>query len=212
MGNDEKIWDIIASGYDQAEKRFEPVAVKTIENTKKYLHDDDIVLDYGCAKGSKTFLLAGFVKRIYGIDISSRMIEGAKRKAIERKIDNVEFTQTTIFDERFQRASFDAILAYNIFHVIKDHRQIIHRMTELLKSGGLLICMTPCLREKMTVIHALKFYPLILLINIGLLPAYLKRFKISELEGLINHGNLQIVETEKMFLDFTGYFIVAKKK
>ena len=42
-------------------------------------------------------------------------------------------------------------------------------------------------------------------------PYSMKRFKFSELEDLIANGNLQIVETEKLFHEMSFYFIVAKK-
>lgn len=207
----EKFWDMTADGFEQTEKRFEPIAIQTIENTKKYLRENDVVLDYGCAKGTKTLALAGHIKRIYGIDVSSKMIAGARRKADEGKYENVVFDQGTIFDERFQRESFDGILAYNILHLLEDPPRAVRRITELLKPGGLLISSTPCLGDKMTIVTRLQFYPFLLLSKIGLIPPYLKRFKIPELKGLMNNGYLQILESEKLFLDLTSYFIVAKK-
>jgi 2-polyprenyl-3-methyl-5-hydroxy-6-metoxy-1,4-benzoquinol methylase len=53
------------------------------------------------------------VKKVHGIDISSKMIEIAKRKTIERKTPNLDFAQGTIFDERLEKGSFDVILAFN---------------------------------------------------------------------------------------------------
>jgi 2-polyprenyl-3-methyl-5-hydroxy-6-metoxy-1,4-benzoquinol methylase len=48
------------------------------------------------------------------------MIEIAKRKAVERKIFNVDFTQGTIFDECLKKGSFDVLLAFNILHYLED--------------------------------------------------------------------------------------------
>ena len=73
MDKIEKIWDKIAKNYDKSEKRFEPIHVRTIENTKKYLNQNDIVLDYGCGTGTKAFELANSVKKIQAIDISSKL-------------------------------------------------------------------------------------------------------------------------------------------
>ena len=134
MDKSENIWDKIAVNYDKSEKRFEPIHIKTIENTRKYLKVSDIVLDYGCATGTKALELAGSVKRIHGMDISSKMIEGAKRKAVENKIENVDFTHAIIFDERYKRESFDVILAFSILHSLEDHKQVLQRINELLNS------------------------------------------------------------------------------
>jgi 2-polyprenyl-3-methyl-5-hydroxy-6-metoxy-1,4-benzoquinol methylase len=84
----EKIFDISSKTYDKTEeKRFEAITTKTLENTKKYLNGNDTVLDFGCATGAKALELAGSVKQIYRIDISSKTIEAAKRKAVERKVE-----------------------------------------------------------------------------------------------------------------------------
>ena len=62
---------------------------KTLEITKKHLKSSDIVLDYACATGLYSIELAGNVKEIHGIDISSKMIEAAERKATEHKIGDL---------------------------------------------------------------------------------------------------------------------------
>ena len=46
MNKPEKFWDRVAENYDNTEERFEPIHVKVVENSKKYLKVSDIVLDY----------------------------------------------------------------------------------------------------------------------------------------------------------------------
>lgn len=207
----EKVFDMAAKNYEKTEeKRFREYTIKTINNTKKYLNKSDIVLDYGCATGTKALELAGNVKMIHSIDISSKMIELAKRKAIERKIKNVDFSQAEIFDKSFKRESFNVILAFNILHLLEENQQVVHRITELLKPGGLFISTTPCLGEKMSFLTKIQFSFFLLLMKIGLFPS-IRRFKFHELEDLIKTGNFQIVEAEKSYNELSGYFISAKK-
>ncbi|MDD8013122.1 MAG: class I SAM-dependent methyltransferase, partial [Acidobacteriota bacterium] len=80
MSKAEKFWDGLADKFDARDKNFEKTHSKTIENTRKYLNAGDIVLDYGCATGTAAIEIAGNVQAVYGIDISSKMIEAAKRK------------------------------------------------------------------------------------------------------------------------------------
>lgn len=212
MVKSEKIWDFLASSYDEGEKNFEPVHLKTIEKTKKYLHLDDTVLDYGCGTGTKALELAGDVKEIHGIDISSKMIEIANKKVFKLKTPNVYFTQATIFDESHEKGSFDVILAFNILHYLKDIQEVLQRINELLKPGGFFISSTECMgeEEKMKFSRFLSFSVLFIMKKTRILPT--KFFKISELEDLIYNGNFQIVETEKLNLrDLRFYFNVAKK-
>jgi len=195
----EKFWDRTA-------KNFEKTPVKTVEKIKKYLNSSDTVLDFGCATGTIVNEIADNVKEVHGIDISSKMIKIAKRKASESKNENAYFAQSTIFEERYKKESFDVILAFNVLHLFKDTQKVIQRINELLKKGGLFISSTVCLGEKNTFL-ALFF---LLLTKIRIVP-YVKFFKISELEDSITNSNFKIIETEKTFSDTYSYFIVVKK-
>ena len=91
MNKSEKFWDKRSKDYDKREKDFEQEYDKTIELTKKYLKINDIALDYACGTGVITNIIASNVKEIHGIDISSKMIAVARRKAEERKIQNSNY-------------------------------------------------------------------------------------------------------------------------
>lgn len=96
----ENIFDWSAKNYEKTEEvRFRLCTIRTIENAMKYLNANDIVLDLGCATGTKAIELSGKVKSVVGIDISAKMVELAQKKVIERNLKNVEFIKTTIFDE-----------------------------------------------------------------------------------------------------------------
>ena len=211
MNKAERFWDNIAETFDKKEKRFEKISSETIELIKRFLEPGNIVLDYGCAMGTKTLILAGHVKMIQGIDISSKMIEGAKRKATEQKAGNVDFVHTTLFDKKLKKGSFDVVLALNIMHTIKERRQTVVRIDELLKPDGLFISLTPCLKEKMAFMNYIQFSVYFLLIRFGLQPDIFTRFKIPDLENLVKSENFQIVETAKLYHKGTSYLIVAKK-
>ena len=205
----EMFWDMISNGFDKQAKNkgLEQIHVKMVENAKKCLNICDIVLDYGCATGTVAIEIADKVKEIHGIDISSKMIGAAKRKAAERKIENIDFAQSTIFDERLKRESFDVVLALGILHLVEDRQKVIKRINELLKPGGLVISATECMGEKKSFITILLF----LLMKIGLFPSMIRFFKVSELEDSITNGNFQIVQTESLAHSPVNYFIVAKK-
>ena len=210
MNKTEKFWDRLAANFDGPSADSVPAENKTLELTRKYLTPNAIVLDYGCATGSTALQLAEHVRQVHGIDISSKMIAIAQCKATERQIANVDFVQATLFDERYQPASFDLILAFNILHLLDDTQKVIQRMNELLKPGGLMISETACLQEK-SFKDRLIFILLSLVTKIGIIP-YVKFLNTSQLEAAIVAGGFQIVETERLSSSPTSYFIVAKKK
>jgi len=202
----EKFWDNAADTYDQEERKDEQTYIKIIEKTKKYLKASDVLLDFGCGTGLISNEIADHVKVIRAIDISSKMIEIAKQKADGRNIENIDYAQATIFDERYLSGSFDVILAFYILHLVEDTHQVIQRIHELLKPGGLMISATPCMGERKTFLNI----PLLLATKIGLVPN-IRSFKISELEGSIAAGNFEIDETERLKKSSPEYFIVARK-
>lgn len=201
----EKFWDKMASAYDNAEKADTPVNLRVIEKTKHFLKGNDAVLDFGCGTGLIANELAGNVKAIQAIDISSKMVEIAKKKAEDRKITNTEYLHATIFDERLKENSFDAVTAFYILHLLEDANLALQRIHNLLKPGGLFISATPCMAGK----PFLNFL-LSLTGKIGLTPKF-TAFKISQLNDLIG-SKFEILESECLKKDSQQCFIVARKK
>jgi 2-polyprenyl-3-methyl-5-hydroxy-6-metoxy-1,4-benzoquinol methylase len=207
MNKSVKVWDRFAKNFDKHARHFNEAHDKILESTKKYLNEKDIVLDYGCATGAFTIEIAGNVKKIYGIDISPKMIDSAKRKKTEQKIENINFKQSIIFDESLKKETFDVVLAFNIFHLLDDVQKALYRINELLKPGGLLISAVPCMGDKRSFLNIMI---LILAKILGI--QYMRFFKISNLKDMITNGNFKIVEAEKITPDSTEYFIVSNKK
>ncbi|MCK4890945.1 MAG: class I SAM-dependent methyltransferase [Candidatus Aminicenantes bacterium] len=201
----EKFWDRTAKNYDKEEKKDEQTYLNIIEKTRKYLKVSDIVLDYGCGTGLVSNEIAGNVKMVHAIDISSKMIEIAKNKAMGRKIQNIDYAYSTIFDDRYKKGSFNVILAFYVLHLLYDPQKVIQRMNELLKPGGLIISVTPCMGEK-PILNSI----FSIVSKIGIIPK-IRAFKLPELEHLLIKENLEIVETKCLHKRSKQYFFVAKK-
>lgn len=205
-------WDSASKNYDKTEERFEYIHKKSRDYTKKHLHSSNVALDYGCGTGTTTCEFANLVKEIHAIDISPKMIEIAKKKADARQIENVTFLATDIFDAGLKKESFDIILAFNVLHTIPDPQKVVKRIGELLKPDGTFISVTPCLRDKMTLLINIQIQFVRFLCKVGVIPIPIRRLKSKELDVLITNGNFQIVSTEKIFKGASSYYMVAKKK
>jgi len=205
MNNAQKFWDRAADTYDREEKKDQQTYLKIIEKTRRHLKTDDSVLDFGCGTGLVSNEIAGNVKQIHAIDISSKMIGIAKDKAANRKIENIEYSYSTIFDERNKKGSYDVILAFYILHLVEDIQTVMQRMNELLKPGGLIISATPCMGEK-PILNSL----FSIAGKIGIIPN-IRAFKKNELEDSIANENFEMIETEWLHQNSPQYFIVAKK-
>ena len=211
MNKSKEFWDRASKNYDKTEERFEYIHSKSRENTKKYLNGSNIVLDYGCGTGTTSCEIANRVKEIHAIDISSKMIEIAKRKAVASKVENINFSQTDIFDKRYKKESFDVILAFNMLHTVIDPQVVMRRIYELLKPEGLFISVTPCLLEKMAFLVNIQIQLVRILCKIGVIPIPIRRLKSSELDDLLVNGDFQTIDTEKLYKGASSYFVVAKK-
>jgi 2-polyprenyl-3-methyl-5-hydroxy-6-metoxy-1,4-benzoquinol methylase len=206
----EKFWDRLARTWSKPTEESDQIDTKVLAKTRPYLKATDTVLDYGCAMGSVDLKLAGAVKAIRGIDISSKMIAGAREAADARKAANVSFAKATIFDGSLERESFDVVLAFAIFHLLEDGPQAVRRIGELLKPGGLLISATPCSGEKGT----LPVRSLMLLVRLAsglrLIP-HVWCCTIGELQESMDAAGLVTVEVEELVHSTSEYFVVARK-
>jgi 2-polyprenyl-3-methyl-5-hydroxy-6-metoxy-1,4-benzoquinol methylase len=206
----EKFWDRLARNWGDPTEEPEKTDTKVTAKTRPYLKITDTVLDYGCASGGVDFRLADAVREIHGIDISSKMIAAAKARAETAKVEKVSFAKATIFDEALRPESFDVVLAFSVFHLLEDGPGVMRRIGELLKPGGLLISVTPCLGEKGSLAIRSAMALVRLAVAVKLIP-YVRRYKIAELQASMNAVGLATVEIEKLVHSTSEYFVVARR-
>ncbi len=212
MNKPKDFWDKSAENYDRTEERFEHIHQTSRECAKRHIKESDVVLDYGCGTGTTACELASHVAEVQGIDISTRMIELSTQKATLNGVDNVRFAQADIFDEGYSKGSFDVVLAFNMLHTVPDPRRVVRRVHDLLKPEGVFISVTPCLRERMSLVVRAQIQLVRLLCKLGIIPIPIRRLQSSDLDELISGGNFYAAEAKAIFSGASSYFIAAKKK
>jgi len=206
MNKSEKFWDKTAKKYSKSNIKDKEGYNKTLDDTRKFLKREAAVLEIGCGTGTTALKLAGSVNEMTATDISSNMIAIAKEKAEEQKVQNVNFAQSTLFDEKLKMESFDVILAYNLIHLLEDTDQVMKRINELLKPGGVFISKTSCLSEKS------RLWPILALVMGKVLRIpHIKCFTIAALEEAMTHQGFEIIETHVYFPKPPRLFAVARK-
>lgn len=205
MTKSEKFWDKSAYNFFLEGEKEKQSYINIIDRIKKYLKTSDIVLDLGCGPGLISNEIADYVKFIYAVDISSKMIEIAKINADFRNIQNIDYAYSTIFDDKYKNGSFDIILAFNILHLLDDNQKTMQHINDLLKPGGLIISVTPCIGERIFLNISIS-----LLSFIGKIPK-IKSFKANELKESISNRNFEIIENDRMPDGIIEYIIVAKR-
>ncbi len=144
----EKFWNMIAKKYAASPVPDRPAYDTKIAKIKTHLDANMAVLDIGCATGTQCGDIAGDVRQVTGIDISSKLLAIAEQRMTERGIDNVEFLLASPFDDRLQPASFDVLMAFHVLHFFEDTDVILERFASLLKPGGLFISETGCIGDR----------------------------------------------------------------
>ena len=149
MDRSARFWDRIAERYAKKPVADEAAYQRKLEVTRGYLRPDMEVLEIGCGTGSTAIAHAPFVQHIRAVDISSKMIDIAQRKADAAKVSNVTFERSAIDDLRVPDGSLDAVLALSLLHLLDDKEALIARVYDMLKPGGVFVTSTACLGDDM---------------------------------------------------------------
>ena len=146
-GNDAHFWDRIARKYARDPIKDMPGYTRTLECTRRLLRETDTVLELGCGTGTTALALAPSVARLLGTDVSGEMIAIAREKARAQGCANAEFEVAPADRAPGADGTFDAVLAFNVLHLVTDRSSVLRRAISALKPGGLFISKTPCLSE-----------------------------------------------------------------
>jgi SAM-dependent methyltransferase len=103
-----------------------------------------VVLDYGCGVGDFSLLLARHGARVYGIDISSKLIEQARASVEGSGLNGCapEFLVGDAHRAPFEDSSFDYVFGNGALHHL-DLSKACAEIARLLKPGGKAVFQEP---------------------------------------------------------------------
>ena len=196
-----KFWDGVAEKYAKMAIRNPEQYHVSLERTRSYLRESDRVLELGCGTGSTALLLAPSVALYTGSDVSPKMIAIAKDKLVEAGQSNLDFIVADADSDALGTA-YDAVMAYNLLHLVDNLPTTLGHIHSITREGGLLITKTPCLGSKKWL-----FAPLLWVMQLfGKAPDVLL-IKPAYLEQSITDAGYEIIEAE----DYGSRYIVARK-
>ena len=96
------------------------------------------VLDIGCGIGGPTLVIAALTgARVIGVNLASRQVETARRRAIEHGLqDRVRFEIGDAMHLRFEDASFDGVTIFDSGCCMPDKGAFYRECARVLKPGG----------------------------------------------------------------------------
>jgi ubiquinone/menaquinone biosynthesis C-methylase UbiE len=103
------------------------------------LQPGETVLDLGAGGGLDAFIaspLVGEQGRVVGVDMTTEMIERARRNASEGGYANVEFRQGRLESLPLGDAEIDAITSNCVVNLVPDKQAVFREAFRVLKPGG----------------------------------------------------------------------------
>jgi len=103
------------------------------------------VLDVCCGAGASALPAAEAVGpngSVIGVDLAEQLLELARTKAIQRRLNNVEFEIGDMLSMRFPVASFDAVVCVFGIFFVPDMAQAVSELWSRIRSGGKLAVTT----------------------------------------------------------------------
>ena len=208
--SDARFWDRTSRKYAKAAIADQAGYERTLDRTRALLGPDDRVLELGCGTGTTALRLAGDVQSYCATDISAEMIAIAENKRPASPVPSPVFRTATAEALAPEDGQFDAVLAFNYLHLVRDLPDTLRRIHALLATEGLFISKTPCLGDMNPLIR-LALLPAMR--AIGMAP-YVSVFQAPELSQLISAAGFDISATENHATkgNNTRPYIVARKR
>jgi ubiquinone/menaquinone biosynthesis C-methylase UbiE len=131
-------WDKASVFYESAwYQQLKPAQDKLMEMA--VLNEGERVLDIACGTGLVSFPVAnkvGLNGYVLGTDISEKMIEVSKARAIENEIKNVRFERMDAEELDLEDESFDVVVCALGLMYVPDPVKSLKEMHRVLKQGG----------------------------------------------------------------------------
>ncbi len=144
-------FDSLANEWDEETGKEDDEIIDRILDNVSVSNGDD-VLDVGCGTGRLfPYYLRRDISSITGIDISSGMIEVAKKKFLPERI-------TLICDDASEHSfdkCFDRIVIFDAFPHFVDPEQMIKNLSKYLKEGGTLTVAHDASRDEINRRHGM---------------------------------------------------------
>lgn len=198
------LWDRMAHRYARMNLADPAAYEATLARVLARLSPSDHVLEIGCGTGLTAIRLAPAVAAYTATDLSPAMIGIARDRPEGRAIAHLDFAVADAGSA--PGGPFDAVLAFNLLHLLLDLPAGLAAIRARLRPGGMLLSKTPCLAELSPLLR-LALPPLQLL---GLAPrlAWLRR---SALEEAVSAAGFEILESADYPVRRAQRYIAARR-
>jgi len=192
-----RFWNRVARKYAADPIADMPGYEATLRRVQALLSPEHSVLEIGCGTGTTALRLAASTRRMLATDVSAEMIAIAREKlgSQTQPLPQLRFGVADAETTAPAGACHDAVLAFNVLHLVSDLDIALQAILATLKPGALFISKTPCLAEMNPLIarlvvplmRALGKAPHVLVFDAAQLRSALERHGFA-IEAVERHG------------------------
>lgn len=135
-------WERNASRYDASARLIGRPLPRMLELVSGAVDVADRVLEVAAGTGIVTIAIAGRAKEVVATDYAAAMVEMLERRVRSEGLENVRCEQADLYSLPFDEASFDAVVAANVLHLVPDLPGSLAALRRVLRPGGRLIVPT----------------------------------------------------------------------
>lgn len=206
-----RFWDRRARKYAAASISDPGGYEATLQRVQALLSPHDSVREVGCGTGTTALRLAAGTRQYHATDVSGEMIAIAREKlaALHPPLPHLRFDVADAEAAAPEGPGHDAVLAFNVMHLLPDLDGALVSIKALLKPGGLFMSKTPCLAEMNPIVPRV-LVPL--MCALGLAPTVLV-FDAARLQSTIERHGFMVEAVERHGTKRTDsrVFLLARK-
>lgn len=199
-------WDRVARRYADMQMRDPETYEQTLGLIRAQLGPGDRVLELGCGTGSTALRLVDCVQHYVASDYAAEMIAIAGERRAEAGVENLELCVGQLGDGSLPKGPYDAVLGFNVLHLLPDRRRSFAEVAQILRPGGLFISKTPCLGGVWRGVQ-----PLVVALRLLGMAPHFNFLTPARLEREITRAGFEIVASGDYPKRPPRRFVVAKK-
>ena len=135
-------WERNASRYDASARLLGKPLPRMLEMIGEAVAGAGSVLEVAAGTGIVTIAIAGRVREVLATDYAAAMVELLERRVRGEGLENVRCEQADLYSLSFDEASFDAVVAANVLHLVPDLPGALAALRRVLRPGGRLVVPT----------------------------------------------------------------------
>lgn len=140
--NPRSYWERNAHRYDASARLIGRPLPRMLELVAGAVDAAGRVLEVAAGTGIVTTAIAGRAKEVVATDYAAAMVEVLGRRIREAGLENVRCEQADLYALPFDEASFDAVVAANVLHLVPDLPGALAALRRVLRPGGRLVVPT----------------------------------------------------------------------